>query len=297
MIMSHRALPPLVLQAARSTGSKHSRFFEMARPAVSVLSRPLSTIPVRPPVIPAVFNPTDLKKAPLLFQHITDGVKDRIKTLASDSTRSSAFPAEWDTATARKYQLELMTNMVFAKEIATHFMKAGLGLPTKDSAKFVHLLASICVGPDVKITTAYRTPILVKQLLDAGKSMEEIYTDVAKAFFSQYHGHSVFNPMVRTFYDDSSSIIAGSNDLGRGTLAQVAQAFARQIEGQKQPTIVINFGDTGVFTQNFMDSLTHLLHAQKLPGEKPKIVLSSTQTDPVFPHVLKRKILQNTYGR
>lgn len=132
----------------------------------------------------------------------------------------------------------------------------------------------------MKIATYYRTPLLVEELDRMGYSLADIHEIVAKQFYLQYWSGQatpdkhVFNPMVRSFYPGGSWISTGSTDLGRETELQAAKLYAMGVEGKKPPVLVINTGDTGIFTDGTMHLIQHVVEGLERGFDMPVVFLT-----------------------
>ncbi|CAD7929159.1 unnamed protein product [Amoebophrya sp. A25] len=204
----------------------------------------------------------------------------------------------------------VFTNVAFSKPIASSFAKSALALPTMGSSIYSHMFAGLtnyvlgkrkALGMShefeakqdnvqhqvptfyrapINIGTYYRTPILVEELVRMGYDEEKRHEALAKAFFLQYWSGAyesdpcIFNPLVRVFYPQGKHVFTGSNDLGRETEFQAARLYAQGIEGVPDPPLtIVNYGDTGPFTDGNLHAMQHILEARERGLRMPLIFL------------------------
>ncbi|CAD7941238.1 unnamed protein product [Amoebophrya sp. A120] len=207
------------------------------------------------------------------------------------------------------YRRTIFTNVAFSKPVSANFAKSALALPTMGSSIYSHMFAGITefsrqklalevenhadklhTVPAFKVptfyrekfnlATYYRTPILVEELDRLGFTPDQQYEALAKAFFLQYWSGDypadplIFNPLVRVFYPQGHHIISGSNDLGRETEFQAAKLYAQGIEGEANPGLtIVNFGDTGAFTDGAVHAFQHAIEAKERGLKMPLVFL------------------------
>lgn len=136
---------------------------------------------------------------------------------------------------------------------------------------------------NVRIATYYRTPILMEEMYNLGFSRDRTHEAIAKAFFLQYWSGDqrdqmdslIFNKMIRVFYPMNSHITTGANDLGRETEFQAAKLFAGSYTQPERPlpVTIVNFGDSGPFTDGGMHAWQHAIEAAERGYPMPMIFL------------------------
>merc|ERR1719440_1755320 len=143
-----------------------------------------------------------------------------------------------------------------------------------------------------RVSTYYRTPILVEELKRMGYTEDQVYEIVAKGFFLQYWSGQanvdpmVMNPLVRSFYPGTSHIHSGGTDLGREPELQAVKLYCMGQEGEAGVKRIQKrfemFGD--LFNKGFVskaenvaEGVQHMRNAvdQVLETGKPTYVIST----------------------